>query len=170
MPAIKTNYDVAIIGGGHIGLVAACYLAMAGLSVLVLERNKKIGGATGSKRIFDGVDARLSVYSYLVSLFPQKIINDLNLQLRSRKTASWAPTIKNGKLRELLIRNDHPGGNRKAFLEFTGNEHDYRGYLDLQDMQKQLASVIWPSLTAPLVTREDMHSRMNGEGKKSGRP
>ena len=98
MATIKTKYDIAIIGGGHNGLVAACYLAKAGLSVLVLERNPEIGGATQSKQVFEGVDARLSVYSYLISLFPQKIINDLglNLDLRSRRTASWTPSIETG--------------------------------------------------------------------------
>ena len=35
----KTNYDVAIIGGGHNGLTTACYLAKAGLKVVVVEKN-----------------------------------------------------------------------------------------------------------------------------------
>ena len=54
MTAIKPNYDIAIIGSGHNGLVAACYLAKAGMSVLVLERNAEIGGATRSKQAFEG--------------------------------------------------------------------------------------------------------------------
>ncbi len=44
MNTLKSKYDVAIIGGGHNGLVAACYLAKAGMSVLVLERNDVLGG------------------------------------------------------------------------------------------------------------------------------
>lgn len=52
MCTIKPNYDITIIGSGHNGLVAACYLAKAGLSVLVLERNAEIGGS-------DAVDAGL---------------------------------------------------------------------------------------------------------------
>lgn len=46
----KTRYDVVIVGSGHNGLVAAAYLAKAGLSVLILERNDYIGGATASPR------------------------------------------------------------------------------------------------------------------------
>lgn len=42
------QYDAVIIGAGHNGLVAACYLQRAGLRVLVLERNEHIGGATTS--------------------------------------------------------------------------------------------------------------------------
>ena len=57
------KYDVAIIGAGHNGLVSACYLAKAGLSVLVLEKNSELGGATRSSQAFAGMDGRLSVYS-----------------------------------------------------------------------------------------------------------
>ena len=38
-------YDVAIIGGGHNGLTTACYLAKAGLKVIVVERHEYVGGA-----------------------------------------------------------------------------------------------------------------------------
>ena len=169
MKTIQPSYDAVIIGSGHNGLVAACYLAKAGLSVLVLERNADIGGATQSKQAFAGLDAKLSVYSYLVSLLPEKIVDDLglNLQLRSRSTASWTPALNSGQWRELLIRNDASDGNRQAFLELTGNEQDFRGFLELQEMQKWLAAVIWPSLTAPLVTRQEMRGRLDAEGKRA---
>ena len=77
---MKTTYDVVILGAGHNGLVAATYLARAGLSVLLLEKNDYIGGATTSQKVFPDYDARLSRYSYLVSLFPEKIIRDLGLE------------------------------------------------------------------------------------------
>jgi phytoene dehydrogenase-like protein len=91
--SIKPKYDVVILGAGHNGLVAASYLARAGLSVLLLEKNDYIGGATTSQKLFPDYDARLSRYSYLVSLLPDKIIHDLGLklELRSRTIASFTP-------------------------------------------------------------------------------
>ena len=73
---IKASYDVVILGAGHNGLVAAAYLTRGGLSVLLLEKNDYIGGATTSQKVFPDYDAHLSRYSYLVSLFPEKIIRD----------------------------------------------------------------------------------------------
>ena len=66
----NTEFDAIIVGGGHNGLAAAAYLAKAGRDVLVLEKLEHAGGAAVSAHAFDGVDARLSRYSYLVSLLP----------------------------------------------------------------------------------------------------
>ena len=57
------DYEVAIVGGGHNALVAACYLAQAGKKVIVLEKNKEFGGATKSVYAFEGIGAKLSRYS-----------------------------------------------------------------------------------------------------------
>src|SRR3954470_7849188 len=99
MKGMKSNYDVVILGAGHNGLVAASYLGRAGLSVLLLEKNDYIGGATTSQQVFRDYDARLSRYSYLVSLFPEKIIRDLglHLELRRRATGSITPYVMNGE-------------------------------------------------------------------------
>src|SRR5438093_12660066 len=104
---MKTKYDVVVLGAGHNGLVAAAYLARAGLSVLVLEKNDYIGGATTSQKVFPDYDAYLSRYSYLVSLLPEKIIRDLhlNLELRRRVTGSFTPYTKDGRHDGLLLSN-----------------------------------------------------------------
>ncbi|MBT6850363.1 MAG: FAD-dependent oxidoreductase, partial [Opitutae bacterium] len=98
MSTLSSKYDVAIIGAGHNGLISACYLSKVGLSVLVLERNAKLGGATRSSQVFAGMEARLSVYSYLVSLLPQKIVDELGLEIEllPRRTASYTPTLQDG--------------------------------------------------------------------------
>jgi phytoene dehydrogenase-like protein len=72
-----TSYDVAIIGGGHNGLVCAAYLAKAGASVIVLEKNAVAGGAAATEEFHPGF--RNSVAAYTVSLLDPKVIRDLEL-------------------------------------------------------------------------------------------
>src|ERR1700758_1356364 len=112
---MQTKYDVVILGAGHNGLVAASYLGRAGLSVLLLEKNDYIGGATTSQRVFPDFDARLSRYSYLVSLFPEKIIRDLglNLELRRRAPASFTPYTEDNRHEGLLLSNIHEEQSRR---------------------------------------------------------
>ena len=90
MRATRSSYDVVIGGGGHNGLTAAAYLSGAGLSVLLLERLGHTGGAAISTEAFPGLGARLSRYSYLVSLMPEQLARDLDLplELRSRRTSA----------------------------------------------------------------------------------
>ena len=49
--------DVAVIGAGHNGLVAAAYLARAGLSVTCFERRDIAGGACVTEELWPGVGA-----------------------------------------------------------------------------------------------------------------
>lgn len=69
--------DALIIGGGHNGLVCACYLAAKGLSVRVLERRNIVGGAAVTEEFHPGF--RNSTASYTVSLLNPKVIRDLKL-------------------------------------------------------------------------------------------
>ena len=73
----QDQYDAVVVGAGHNGLVAACYLQRAGLKVLVLERNEHIGGATTS--ISHYKDFVYSNSSYVCSLFRQEIARALEL-------------------------------------------------------------------------------------------
>jgi phytoene dehydrogenase-like protein len=91
--AERENFDVVIVGGGHNALVAATILARAGKSVVVLERGDELGGAAVSVSPFPGVDARLSRYSYLVSLFPPALARSLGIsvEIRRRRIAAYPP-------------------------------------------------------------------------------
>jgi phytoene dehydrogenase-like protein len=71
------RYDVIVIGGGHNGLVCACYLAGAGLKVRVLERRHVVGGAAVTEEFAPGF--RNSTAAYTVSLLNPKVIRDLKL-------------------------------------------------------------------------------------------
>lgn len=83
LPAMEA-VDAVIVGAGHNGLVAATLLARRGLSVRVLERSGRTGGAAVSEQIFSGLDAQLSRYSYLVSLFPRSLRQELGLDIELR--------------------------------------------------------------------------------------
>src|SRR5438270_13860020 len=124
---MKTKYDVVSLGARHNGLVASTYLGRAGLSVLVLEKNDYIGGATTSQKVFPDYEAYLSRYSYLVSLFPEKIIRDLGLklELRRRATGSFTPYFKRERYDGLLLSNVDEGRNRQSIFELTGNQIEF---------------------------------------------
>jgi phytoene dehydrogenase-like protein len=71
------TYDAVIVGAGHNGLVAACYLARAGLTVCVVEKNTWVGGAAVSRELYPGFT--YSNCSYVSSLFRPEIMRDLDL-------------------------------------------------------------------------------------------
>src|SRR5438552_622791 len=74
----RSDYDILILGGGHNGLVAAAYLARAGLKVHLLERRDVLGGACVTEELFPGY--RFSACSYLCYLLQAKVIEDLELR------------------------------------------------------------------------------------------
>ncbi|MFF4899702.1 phytoene desaturase family protein [Streptomyces sp. NPDC001068] len=165
-PATEASrtYDVVIVGGGHNGLVAAAYLARAGRTVLVLERLARTGGAAVSTRPFAGVDARLSRYSYLVSLLPRKIVRDLglNFRVRGRTVSSYTPVERDGRSTGLLVG----GGERRireAFERLTGGKEEYQAWQRFYAMTGKVAERVFPTLTDPLPAREELRRRIDDE-------
>ncbi|MEU1106781.1 NAD(P)/FAD-dependent oxidoreductase [Streptomyces tibetensis] len=163
-PRAHRTYDAVIVGGGHNGLVAAAYLARAGRSVLVLERLDHTGGAAVSTRPFAGVDARLSRYSYLVSLLPKKIVRDLGLdfRVRTRTVSSYTPAERDGRPTGLLVG----GGERRtreAFARLTGSDREYRAWQEFYGRTGRAAQRIFPTLTEPLPARDELRRRLDDE-------
>ncbi|HEX6650936.1 MAG TPA: NAD(P)/FAD-dependent oxidoreductase [Pyrinomonadaceae bacterium] len=71
------TYDAIIIGGGHNGLVAACYLAKSGLKTLVLERREVVGGGAVTEELHPGF--RCSTLDHAAGPLSARVIADLNL-------------------------------------------------------------------------------------------
>ena len=67
------RYDAIVVGGGHNGLVAAAYLARAGLRALVCEAREVVGGAAVTEHPF-GPDYTVTSLSYVVSLLPPALV------------------------------------------------------------------------------------------------
>lgn len=146
--------DVVVIGGGHNGLTAAAYLAAAGKRVVVLERLDGFGGAAVSAPAFPGVDARLSRYSYLVSLLPQRIIRDLGLDIRlaRRRYSSYTPLP--GTATGLLVDTGDEHATAASFRAI-GAEADAAAWQRFYAGTDRLAKALFPGVTEPLLTRSE---------------
>ena len=153
---IPSRADVVIVGGGHNGLTAAAYLARAGVDVVVLERSDHFGGAAVSAQAFDGFDACLSRYSYLVSLMPQQIIDDLSLpiQLIRRRYSSYTPLP--GEATGLLVDTQDEERSRASFATI-GAEDDYDTFVSFYRDCETVARALFPTMLSPLITRSEVH-------------
>ncbi len=86
------DYDAIIVGGGHNGLVAAAYLARSGARTLVLEARPKTGGAATTEAPWpDAPEFKVTRLSYVMSLMPPTIINDLDLARHGYKIFPMGP-------------------------------------------------------------------------------
>ena len=148
------KYDVTIIGGGHNGLVAATYLAKAGKSVVVLEANPEIGGASQSVQTFPDYDAHLSRYSYLISLLPDKIVSDLGLSFEciSREVSSYTPYEDSG----LYVSRQWDEKTANSFNELDPTGHDAKAWQDFYGEVAEFAQRIAPTMLEPLKTRSEL--------------
>ena len=153
------KFDVVIIGGGHNGLVAATYLAKAGKSVVILEANAEIGGATQSVQAFDGFDAYLSRYSYLVSLLPDAIVSDLGLSFEciSREVSSYTPYQDTG----LYVSRQWDEKTSQSFNHLDPTGHEAAAWQQFYSEVAEFAQKIAPTLLQPLMTRSELQDHIN---------
>ncbi|NNU27696.1 phytoene desaturase family protein [Isoptericola sediminis] len=159
-PRTAARYDVVVVGGGHNGLTAAAYLARAGRSVLLLERLDHVGGASVSAPVFDGVDARLSRYSYLVSLMPRQVVDELGLSLRlaRRRYSSYTPVGDRG----LLVDTGSDDATRASF-EAIGAGRDHTRWQELSADLERLAGRVFPTVTEPLLSAAEARARVGDD-------
>ena len=156
------TFDCVILGGGHNGLTSAAYLAKANKSVLVLEALNETGGAAVSVKPFKGLDANLSRYSYLVSLLPQQIIDELGLKLNliSRTVGSYTPVSQSGKETGLLVERNWGEKTKQSFENVTGSIDEFNTWIDFYTRIEKAAQVIAPTLLEPLISQAELKNKV----------
>jgi len=150
---MATAYDAIVIGGGHNGLVAACYLAKAKWKVLVLERRHLVGGACVTEDdVFPGF--KVSTAAYVNSLFRPEIIRDLKLRefgfdCIERNPSSFTP-FDDGRY---LMLGPDAALNRSEIAKFSAR--DAERYPAYEKMLERVAAVVEPTLvqTPPNVSK-----------------
>ena len=163
--ARDSRHDAVIVGGGHNGLVAATYLARAGRSVLVLERRDHLGGAAVSERPWPGVDARLSRYAYLVSLLPQRIVDELGLQVRlgRRRISSYTP-LPADAARGVLVDAEDRERTAASLGAAAGDPAAIEGWERLYATCARAARALWPTMTEPLRPAAELRALVGDDG------
>jgi phytoene dehydrogenase-like protein len=157
-----TTYDAIVIGGGHNGLVAACYLAKAGKKVLVLERYHTVGGAAVTEEIHPGF--RVSVASYSMSLMRPEIIEELRLadygfEVYAKSPSYFMPFPDGAHL--FLYAGDRER-SKASIARFS--QKDAVAYDAWEDFWDRCCDIIEPTLMQPPVSLGELARRFEDAG------
>lgn len=140
--------DVVIIGPGHNGLVAATYLAKAGLQVVVLERANRVGGACVTDEIAPGF--RVSRAAYVSGLLRPQIIEDLDLTKYGLRQVAFDPQafcpFPDGRALRLWYNRER---TCREIAKFSAR--DAAAYPRYDGMWAEVHNLIEPMLLAPPV-------------------
>jgi phytoene dehydrogenase-like protein len=143
---MNNRYDAIVVGGGHNGLVSAAYLARAGLRTVVLEARDATGGAATTERPWPE-HPQLSVtrLSYVMSLMPQTIMRDLDLERHGYRVHPMGPyyqAFPEGG--SLTIYDDDPARTYEEIARWSAR--DARAWGRWNDWLAGLADVLAPLL------------------------
>jgi phytoene dehydrogenase-like protein len=174
---LVNRHDAAVIGGGHNGLVAAAYLARAGLRVLVLERREMVGGAASTTELAPG--ARVPTLAHTVGRLRPSVVRDLGLRrhglsLVGPETRAFAPSLEGQPVvlwsdvaRTAAGLRDHSARDADAYVDFDRLVRKLGGFLG------ELAARTPPDINAPglgdAIAGLQVGRLFRGLGKRDGR-
>ncbi len=138
------SYDAVVVGGGHNGLVAAAYLARAGLRTVVCEARELVGGAAVTERPW-GPDYQVTSLSYVVSLLAPGLVDDLGLERHGYKVYPQGPYFAPYADGGYLQLPDDPARRREQIGKFSAS--DATGMERWDAWMHDLASVLGPLLS-----------------------
>lgn len=143
-------YDCVIVGAGHNGLVAACYLAKSGLKTLVVEGREIVGGGAVTEEIHPGF--RCSTLDHAAGPLSNQVIADLNLTRHGLEmiTPEARVLALSPDGRSLCIYND--GGRTVSEIE-KFSAKDARSYPEFVNSFSRIGRVLAPllSITPPSI-------------------
>jgi len=134
------SYDVAIVGGGHNGLVAAYYLAREGLKTVVLERREFVGGCCVTEEFASGY--RASTGAYVLSMLREQIWSDMRLVERGIVVDPAGPSLHLFADGTRLLLSDETDEAVAAIRELS--EHDAAAYPAFEEHLAELAGLVTP--------------------------
>jgi phytoene dehydrogenase-like protein len=133
-------WDVAIVGGGHNGLVAAYYLARAGLRTVVLERREIVGGCAVTEEFAPGF--RASTGAYVLSMLREPVWRDLRLVERGVHVDAAGPALNLGPDGSTLLLDDDLATTQEQFAQFSAA--DARALPAFEAELAEIAGLITP--------------------------
>ena len=155
------NYDAVIVGGGHNGLVAAGYLAKAGVRTLLLERREIVGGACVTEEPWPGF--RINTYSYVAGMLRPEIIDDLELRRFGFRTLPCVPSefcpFPDG--RSLTMWEDEESTLREI-AKFS--QRDARTYPKYVEYWERTLDILEPLLLRPPAPLPELLAQLEAQG------
>lgn len=147
------QFDAIVVGGGHNGLVNACYLAKSGLKTLLLEKRHLVGGATITEELLPGF--QFTTFSYAVSLLRPDVVNDLDLSRHGLMILPMPNTFQPGYRGEYLLLGADKDENYHEIARHS--IEDAEGYRELGHLIDRVCFAIkpWMDRIPPNCTSQD---------------